>query len=194
MNVATYNLSNPPFVTTQGRAKLPIDVLLSVFQETHRKMDDTSSGPVRFVDTQESHQTGAAYVDPKAEIIKAKGLESLISVSRVWLSEDIAERLQEIRITLKDLDLLPLRLPSVKSFLLFCFERGVLRRPIMSVTPDGFLQADWLGNHSEKVSIRFLSRTIARITFRTSDAQGTIQVKPLRLTGPEAMVQLPDWV
>ncbi len=161
------------------------------------------SEPSRFLESENASKAAVRSASPTTPaIIDAGGLMSqasdigdLINFARVYISPDIASRLEELRDAPFDTKLDEKRISdeSVRSFLSYCMKRGRIRRPLITATPDGVIQGDWSGGEKERVSIRFFPGDVAWVTLRTAVAHGTVRVQASLLLTDKSPVRLPDW-
>jgi hypothetical protein len=169
----------------------------------HSRQIIVVSEPARFIESENASNlavrsaspTASAIVDAGGLLFQASDIGYLINFARVFLSPDIASRLEELRDAPFDAGLEEKRVndESVRSFLSYCMKRNHARRPLITATPDGVIQGDWRGDQNERVSIRFFPGDLAWVTLRTTVAHGTVKVRASLLSTDKSPVRLPDW-
>lgn len=144
------------------------------------------------VDTSSDIKIGQNLVDPIAEINSSDSINTLIAISRKWISEKIASYISEIHNQPLEKNELPLNVKSMQNLLKYCFSKGV-SDPIISATYDGLLQADWESQQGETFTVRFLPDNKALVSSRTNQLKGTVEVDLDSLKSSTPPITIPFW-
>lgn len=139
--------------------------------------------------------TGSPVADARWALWRVATIGEMIEVARRYLPGEIVARLQELWFEPYDPEQgdRPLGCGSVRWFLDYCLRRGVAERPLMTVTPDGLMQADWRPDKSCSLTIRFFEDGTVWLAIRSPDDRGSWEMRATKLLTEKARVRIPEW-
>lgn len=107
---------------------------------------------------EESEYEDISYYRFEDKLNKAQSFSELLAIIRQYLSNNIADRLYELRIEPIDIEEgeKTLSLNSAKCLTYYCWMRGITESPIITATFDGLLQIDFF-DKDNLISIRFIN-------------------------------------
>lgn len=140
-------------------------------------------------------RTGQTLVDARRTLLHSMSWEELLRVAQDYLPIEFAQRLTQLRGQAfdPDQDEKPLNFESVRWFIDYCLRRAVIKRPIMTVTPDGVIQGNWHKDKTNRVTIRFFPNGLAWISIRTALTRGSLEVPTQFLLTERSPVRIPKW-
>ena len=138
---------------------------------------------------------GSAMIDGRAEMQQCESIAELAAVVRNWLSEEIADRLLELDSMDLDEGDAPLNIQSIKSFLEYCFDRGIDNRPLMTLTPSGMLQANFISDVDDtRASLRFFPNDRVLVYYVRDDVPRVHEVPIKDLIDKSISPSAPKWL
>ena len=138
---------------------------------------------------------GQTLVDARRNLLHSMNWEELLRVVQDYLPIEFAQRLTQLLCQAfdPDQDEKPLNFESVRWFIDYCLRRAVIKRPIMTVTPDGVIQGNWHKDKTNRVTIRFFPNGLAWISIRTALTRGSLEVPAQFLLTERSPVRIPKW-
>ena len=121
-------------------------------------------------------------------------LSRVITQARKRGLNEVADRLEEIRVEPVETDEVPLQAEAAMSFVKYCIVRQKKSRPLMTATPSGELDATWKGPSGYRVVMRFFKDGSVWVAYKLTKVKGSFQVDTADdLLDLAAPIQLPDW-
>lgn len=109
-------------------------------------------------------------------ISNAQSFDSILKITSQYFLKDIVDRLYELINAEIDFEVHdPISLDSVKLFLTYCWNKNINKRPFITATPEGIIQATWKDG-SKKYFIRFYSRKNCIFFYKDKDQRKTLKL------------------
>lgn len=132
-----------------------------------------------------------------AEIGKAAKLtdelHAVVYYARVHGLQEVADRLVELGQQPLSDDDAALQSESAKCFVEYCVARHKQTRPLMTVTPEGELDATWKNPKGEKIMMRFFPNGSVWVAFKLVREKGSFETAARDLIDSNLHFKIPHW-
>ena len=120
-------------------------------------------------------------------------LQKVIDYAERQGLQQVADRFVDLaRLPLDD-DETPLQAGAARNFVEYCIARQKKGRPLMTVTPGGYLDATWKCSERERIVMRFFSDGSVWVAYRLLIESGSFELAAKDLLNPNLHFKIPNW-
>ena len=155
-----------------------------------RPEDGSDVEPLRI-----SPSTGCADVDARLLLWRVRNVDAAIKLTRIAVSAEIADRFVVLRNHPCDTSSgeEPLKFESIRWFLDYYLRRRKEDRPLIGMTPDGIVEANWLASKGRHLTIRFFADGRVWVAVRGIGNSGSCEMLARDLLSDRSLIRIPDW-